>query len=142
LADEQEATPRGGLSHGASASLTAWGRPLVLLDSIAAAGPESAGAVAVSGSHGGASAARYAIAARPYLTCFNDAGVGKDQAGIVGLAMLQAEGLAALTVAHTSACIGQASSTLADGVISHVNTAAAAIGARPGLRLKEWLGLP
>ncbi|MBK9134128.1 MAG: hypothetical protein IPM15_07215 [Betaproteobacteria bacterium] len=107
---------------------------------MAAVTADARGAVVVSGSHGGTSAARYAIAARPLLTVFNDAGVGKDEAGIVGLAMLQAEGLAALTVAHTSARIGEARSTLEDGIVAHVNAAAAALGARPGVRLREWLG--
>ena len=114
--------------------------PLLLLDSVAAVGSEGRDAVVVSGSHGGTSAARYAIAARPRLTAFNDAGIGKDEAGIVGLAMLQAEGLAAVAVAHTSARIGEARSTLDDGVIAHVN-AAAALGARVGQRLRDWLGL-
>ena len=127
----QEAARMGGLF-----SLE---RPLVLLDSIAAAGAECTGHVVVSGSHGGASAARYAIAARPLVTAFNDAGGGKDDAGIVGLAMLQAEGLAAVTVAHTSARIGEARSTLEDGLISHVNDCAEALGARPGQRLRDWL---
>lgn len=126
-------SPGGLLTSGTTA------RPVVLLDSIAAAGPNEAGAVVVSGSHGGASAARYAIAARPWLTTFNDAGVGRDQAGIAGLAMMQAEGLAALTVAHTSARIGEARSTLEDGVVSHANAAAAALGVRPGQRLRELL---
>jgi hypothetical protein len=119
--------------------LFAFRRPLLLLDSIAAVGPEGAGCVVVSGSHGGSSAARYAIAARPLLTVFNDAGGGKDDAGIAGLAMLQAEGLAAVAVAHTSARIGEAHSTLDDGVISHANAGAASLGARPGLRLRDWL---
>ena len=113
--------------------------PLLLLDSVAAVGSEGRDAVVVSGSHGGTSAARYAIAARPRLTAFNDAGIGKDEAGIVGLAKLQAEGLAAVAVAHTSARIGEARSTLDDGVIAHVNAAAAALGARVGLRLRDWL---
>jgi hypothetical protein len=112
---------------------------LLLLDSIAAVGPEGAGRVVVSGSHGGASAARYAIAARPLLTAFNDAGGGKDDAGIVGLAMMQAEGLAAVAVAHTSARIGEARSTLEEGIVSHVNAAAEALGARPGRGLRAWL---
>jgi len=112
---------------------------IVLLDSIAAATPQARGRVVVSGSHGGASAARYAIAARPLLTAFNDAGGGKDEAGISGLAMMQAEGLAAVAVAHTSARIGEARSTLEEGVISHVNDAAAALGARPGQRLSTLL---
>jgi len=114
-------------------------RELRLLDSIAAAGPAEAGAVVVSGSHGGASAARYAIAARPWLTAFNDAGVGRGGAGIAGLSMMQAEGLAALAVAHTSARIGEARSTLEDGVVSHANAAAVALGVRPGQRLRELL---
>jgi hypothetical protein len=134
---------RTGPSHPTEAAreggLVALGRPLLLLDSIAAATPDAAGQVVVSGSHGGASAARYAIAARPLLTVFNDAGVGKEDAGIVGLAMLQAEGLAAVTVAHTSARIGEARSTLDDGIVSHANAAAVALGAKSGQRLRDWL---
>ncbi len=132
-------------AHGGKAalaggfSLSAWGLPLLLLDSIAAADAGAAGAVVVSGSHGGSSSARYAIAARPHLTVFNDAGGGRDAAGIAGLSMLQAEGLAAVTVAHTSARIGEARSTLDDGLISHANAAAAALGAKPGQRLHGWL---
>ncbi|MBF5007541.1 hypothetical protein [Diaphorobacter caeni] len=91
-----------------------------------------AGCIAVSGSHGGLSAARYAVAARPLLSVFNDAGIGKDDAGIAGLALLQLHQLAACTVSHTSARIGDAQSTLEDGVIQHVNAAARALGAVPG----------
>jgi hypothetical protein len=116
---------------------------LLLADSITeAAGPGGdtcGGRVVVCGSHGGASSARYAIAARAALTVFNDAGVGKDGAGIAALAMLQTEGLAAATVAHSSARIGDARSTLDDGIVSHVNASAAALGLRPGQRLREVL---
>ena len=97
---------------------------LRVVDSITELAPADAGCVAVSGSHGGASSARFAIASRPLLTVFNDAGVGRDNAGVVGLAMLAREGLAACTVAHTSARIGDAASTLADGIISHANALA------------------
>ena len=62
------------------------------------------------------------------LTVFNDAGVGRDSAGVTGLAMLAREGLAACTVAHTSARIGDAASSLADGIISHANALARARG--------------
>lgn len=103
------------------------------VDSITELGRADAGCVAVSGSHGGASSARYAIAARPLLSVFNDAGGGLDGAGLAGLAMLEREGLAGCTVAHTSARIGDAASTLADGIISHVNAAALALGVAPSL---------
>jgi hypothetical protein len=107
---------------------------LRVVDSITELGPRDQGCLAVSGSHGGASSARYAIAARPLLSVFNDAGVGKDAAGIAGLAMLQAQGLAGCTVAHASARIGDARSTLADGIISHLNDAARALGLHEGQR--------
>ncbi len=112
---------------------------LRLTDSITELTEADAGCVAVSGSHGGVSAARYALAVRPLLSVFNDAGVGLDEAGIAGLALLQEAGLAACTVSHTSARIGQAASTLKTGVISHANPAAETLGCRPGMRLNDFL---
>lgn len=115
------------------------GSRLLVVDSITEAVGHGDGALVVSGSHGGVSAARFAIQARARLAVFNDAGVGRDRAGIAGLALLQSEGIAACVVSHDSARIGDARSTLDDGVISHVNAAAAALGARPELRLRDWL---
>ncbi len=86
----------------------------------------------MSGSHGGLSSAGFAVAARPLLSVFNDAGVGKDQAGTAGLEFLQQLGLAACAVAHTSACIGVAQSTLDEGIISHANALAQALGVSIG----------
>ena len=105
---------------------------LRVVDSITQLGPQDAGCLAVSGSHGGISSARYALAARPLLSVFNDAGVGKDAAGLAALPFLQSHGLAACTVAHHSARIGEASSTLADGTVSHVNVLAQALGVAVG----------
>ena len=112
----------------------------MLVDSITEAVGRGAGEVVVSGSHGGVSSARFAAAAQVRVAVFNDAGVGRERAGIAGLALLQAEGIAACTVSHDSARIGDAASTLRDGVISHVNAAAAALGASAGVRLSDWLG--
>ncbi len=103
-----------------------------VVDSITELQPADAGCIALSGSHGGLSSARYALAARPLLAVFNDAGVGRDGAGIAGLALLQDHGIAACAVAHSSARIGQAASTLADGVVSHANAAALGLGLRTG----------
>ena len=52
-----------------------------------------AGAIAVSGSHGGRSSGRIGAAVRLRAVFFNDAGVGKDQAGLAGLAMLDEVGV-------------------------------------------------
>ena len=107
-------------------------RPVRLVDSIGELRPGDAGCIAVSGSHGGLSAGRYAMAVQPWLSVFNDAGIGKGDAGVAGLALLQHQGLAACTVAHTSACIGEARSTLDEGVVSHANAAARALSVVPG----------
>lgn len=118
------------------------GRPeggvrVLLMDSITQLGAAHADAVVVSGSHGGVSAASYAVGHRLGLVVFNDAGVGKDGAGIAALSILQASGTAAATVAHGSARIGDAADTWACGVVSHVNEAARAWGLAPGQALRE-----
>ena len=105
---------------------------LKLVDSITELGPLDAGCIAVSGSHGGISSAKYALAARPLLSIFNDAGASKDNAGLAALDFLQANGLAACTVSHSSACIGQAKSTLHEGVVNHCNLLACALGIETG----------
>ena len=107
-------------------------RALKLVDSITELRPQDAGCLAVSGSHGGISSAQYALAARPLLSIFNDAGVGKDNAGVAALEILQSHALAACTVSHISACIGQAQSTLRTGVVNHCNLLARELGVDAG----------
>ena len=104
-----------------------------IVDSITELTAQDAGCIAVSGSHGGISSARYALVARPLLSVFNDAGGGKDQAGIAALAWLQSHNLAACTVAHTSARIGDARSTWEHGVVSYTNALAQALGVEQGM---------
>lgn len=132
------------MTAAATGSTRATPRPGVLLiDSITQLVPADAGAVVVSGSHGGVSSARYALALPLRLVVFNDAGIGKDEAGVAALALLQRDGRAALAVAHTSARIGDAQDHWDHGVISRVNAAAAALGVAPGQTLRAAvLGLP
>jgi hypothetical protein len=73
------------------------------------------------------------------MAFFNDAGVGKDDAGIAALAMLQARGVAGGTVSHMSARIGDSQDMWDHGVVSHVNALARAMGVLPGQPLKETL---
>jgi hypothetical protein len=113
----------------------------MLVDSITEAPTGSNGAVIVCGSHGGVSSGRYALLAGGDAVVFNDAGVGKDNAGIAALAMLQDAGIAAGTVAHTSACIGSARSTLEGGQISHLNGLAGEMGGRIGMTCRAWVKL-
>jgi hypothetical protein len=110
---------------------------LVLLDSVTEVQPTHAGKIIITGSHGGASAGRFALAVPARLYAFNDAGVGKGEAGIAALAMLDAAGQPAVAVAHTSARIGEAHDTWGSGVISRVNAAAFARGYRAGQPLRD-----
>mgnify|MGYP006145950403 CR=1 FL=1 len=113
--------------------------PVRVVDSITELQPADAGCIALSGSHGGLSSARYALAARPLLSVFNDAGVGLEGAGVSGLAFLQAHGLAACAVSHMSARIGLGASTLDSGVVSHANAAAVSLGIRTGQLLQPQI---
>lgn len=108
---------------------------VIVADSITQIGADDAGAIVVSGSHGGTSSGEVALGVALAAVFFNDAGVGKDCAGIAALDMLQAHGVAAGAVAHTSARIGDATDAWTHGVIAHANAAARALGLGPGTRL-------
>ena len=112
---------------------------IVAADSITMVVAEDAGAIVVSGSHGGVSSGAYALAVPLRLAVFNDAGIGKDGAGIAALAMLQAHGRAGAAVSHDSARIGDALDTWEHGVVSRLNEAAQALGLRVGDALREAL---
>lgn len=121
-------------------------RPLLLLDSIAeigATGTVGADTCIVSGSHGGRSAAGFVLghSHKPYAVFFNDAGIGKDRAGIVGLDLLQNIGVACCAYAHDSARIGEAADGVANGVLTHCNARAAQLGLSPGLTVGQALRL-
>ncbi|MBT0963766.1 hypothetical protein [Denitromonas iodatirespirans] len=103
-----------------------------VLDSIAELQPDDRGQIVVCGSHGGQSAADYALAHPPSLVIFNDAGIGKDKAGIVALDLLDAAGICAAAVGHDSARIGDALDTWHSGRLTHCNRRAERIGCRPG----------
>ncbi len=110
---------------------------IVTAESVTELGSEVRGAVLVAGSHGGVIAACLAARSGARAVILNDAGVGKDAAGIAGLAWLDAFGMAAAAVAHTSARIGDGADALARGVISHLNSGAAACGVVRGMSCGE-----
>ena len=59
----------------------------------------------------------------------HDAGVGRDGAGVSGLALAERLGVPAATVAAHSARIGDGESVYADGLVSHANRLAVSCGA-------------
>ena len=111
---------------------------LILIDSIAMVTPEHNGKVIVAGSHGGRVAAEhYAFPIMPKLVFFNDAGMGKNNAGIGGVVFLGEKGIAAATVDTMSAMIGDSKDAYENGIISYVNNPAEIMGLRVGMSVKE-----
>lgn len=113
---------------------------IVLVDSIMMLDQDDCGAVIVSSSHGGLPAAFYALKVPIKAAFFNDAGVGKDDAGIAGLAFLDDHNLSAGTVSHLSARIGDVEDMWENGRISHLNDTAIKSGIRNAVTLKEAVG--
>ncbi len=112
------------------------GVPVLLVDTISSLRPGDGALVVVSGSHGGVSAGELARGRGLRAVFFNDAGIGKDRAGVAALDMLDDEGTPAGAVDHRSARIGDARDAWRDGVLSHVNAAARRLGLAPGEPLR------
>jgi hypothetical protein len=117
------------------------GRTVVLMDSISHAVPGDRGAVLVTASHGGRSAGEIAYEVRPALVGFNDAGRGKDDAGIAGLRMLDEIGVAAFACDSMSARIGEADDHWDYGIVSVTNEAGRRIGIAPGMTVRAVVEL-
>jgi len=108
-----------------------------LADSITKLGPQFRGTVLVAGSHGGRYCGYLAALAGLRGVILNDAGVGMDGAGIGALDYLQPLGVAAATVAHTSARIGDGGDMLDRGRLSYCNAVAGSLGCTPGQTCRE-----
>lgn len=114
---------------------------VVCIDSASLVKTEDTGQIVITGSHGGLIGGRSekAFNVQALVAVFNDAGGGIDQAGIGRLAPLDERGIAAVTVAHTSARIGDSRSTYYEGVISHVNHHANMLGASRGAMVRDFV---
>jgi hypothetical protein len=113
------------------------GRQVVILDSMSQVEDADRGQVVIAASNGGKESGRLAVAAGCACAVFSDAGLGKDQAGIAGIWAMDAAGIPGITVSHTSAAISDGMDIWRNGVISHVNSAAAAAGFSAGARAAD-----
>ncbi|MEO8717479.1 MAG: hypothetical protein ABI423_04595 [Burkholderiales bacterium] len=110
---------------------------LLTADSVTELGAEHRGAVLVAGSHAGRIAAYYASRAGVHAVILNDAGIGKEEAGVAGLAALEGVGMAAAAASHATARIGDGTDTLSRGVVSRANALAAACGVVAGMAVRD-----
>jgi hypothetical protein len=114
--------------------------PVWGLDSNSLVRPDDAGAIVVTGSHGGLLGGRpeTAIRVAALAAVYNDAGIGIDRAGVSRLPALEARGIAGVTVDAMSARIGDARSTWATGRISALNPTAQRYGAALGMGIRDF----
>ena len=112
---------------------------VVIMDSITKVTAEDEGSIVVAASHGGASSGEFALEVPLRLVVLNDAGIGKDDAGIASLAMLEKGGVPGATVSHESARIGDSLDMWREGVFSRLNGSARAMGLKEGESLRDAL---
>ncbi len=106
---------------------------IVVADTITKLPSQAAGAVVVSGSHGGRYPGYLAAKAGLRAVILCDAGIGLDEAGIGALPYLEGWGIAAAAVSHLSCRIGDTADMLARGRISRANAVASRLGVEPGM---------
>ena len=115
------------------------GIKIIGMDTITDVQEEDAGHLVIAASHGGVSSGSYAIRYPLLAAFFNDAGVGKENAGIAALSMLEESATAGGTYSHNTARIGDVLDAWENGVISRVNNSARHKGLREGDRVKDAL---
>ncbi|MCF6283144.1 MAG: hypothetical protein L3J28_13240 [Candidatus Polarisedimenticolaceae bacterium] len=112
-------------------------KPISVMDSVAYAEKSNSGHIIICGSHGGESAAKYLLNFSPAGAIFNDAGQGKNSAGVSGLHLLSDAGIPAAAVDTFTAEIGDGNETYNAGIISTVNNVARKCGVGIGMTAIE-----
>jgi hypothetical protein len=100
-------------------------------------GESTRGDVFVDGSHCGVNVGEMTIHSEVGAMIGNDAGMGKNDAGIAALKMCDEHGIPSAAVAAMSAKIGLGMSTYEQGQISVVNESAKKLGVSVGMSAVE-----
>jgi uncharacterized protein YunC (DUF1805 family) len=114
---------------------------ITVTDSVTFLNDKNAGDIVVCGSHGGLSAGEYALKHRVKAVFFNDAGIGKNNAGIKSLEALSHAGILACTVDCMSAEIFNGQDILDNGIITVCNQMAKAHNIKEQMTVKEAIQL-
>lgn len=93
--------------------------------------------IIITGSHSGRNASEHLVHLDIKGVIGNDAGIGKNSAGVIGLKMLEEHGIPAAAVSSMSAKIGNGTSTYEQGKISTANKLAQKIGIKAGMSARE-----
>jgi len=113
--------------------------PFAVLDSVTHMKTEHRGVALYAASHGGVFAGAYAAKAGTGAVILNDAGIGRERAGLAGVDLLDTLGVPAATLSHRSCRIGDGADGLARGVVSFANGRSTALGIAVGMSCREAL---
>lgn len=110
---------------------------LIIVDTSSDVHEENENDIIITGSHSGKNGGEYLSGLNIKGVIGNDAGEGKENAGIAGLKILEKHGILAAAVSCMSAHIGNGTSTYERGQISAVNEEAEKLGITVGMSTKE-----
>jgi uncharacterized protein YunC (DUF1805 family) len=133
--EEKEDTSKADLKKQTQTQVD--GVKIIVTDSITFLNWKNSGDIVVCGSHGGISAGHYALKHGVKAVFFNDAGIGKNNAGIKSLELLNDAGILACTVNCMSAEIFNGYDSLNYGIISVCNRLAKSRNIKENMTVKE-----
>jgi hypothetical protein len=113
----------------------------IVFDSVTHVGADQRGKAALCASHGGTYAGYYAAKMGLGAVILNDAGIGRERAGIGGVLMLGKLGVPAAAISHRTGRIGDGEHCAAHGRISFANAEAARLGVAAGMAARDALAL-
>lgn len=113
----------------------------IVLDSVTHLTDAHRGQASYCASHGGTYAGYYAAKMGTGGVILNDAGIGRDQAGIAGLALLDKLSVPGAAISHRSARIGDGADGAARGRLSTVNQSARTLGLTIGMPCAKALDI-
>lgn len=113
------------------------GRQVVVTDSIVFGTEADRRNVLVTAGHTGRSGARHILNVGPYGFICSDGGRGRNDSGMAGLQITDAQGIPGATVDARLARMGDGMSTYEDGIISAASVLAQACGVRVGMPARE-----
>lgn len=138
LDNDPTSLPPDQITNRTVVETTAEGRQVVCTDSIAFGLAEDRDRnVLCTAGHTGRSAVPYLRDVHPRGFICSDGGGGRDDSGMAGLWVVEADGLAGATVDARTARMGDGMSTWQDGVISAANAAARERGVRVGMAARD-----
>ncbi len=111
----------------------------LIFDSVTHVTTEHRAQAALCASHGGTYAGYFAAKMGLGAVILNDAGIGRERAGLGGILMLETLGVPAAAVSHLTGRIGDGTHCATNGHISFANAPALALGVAAGMRARDAL---